>query len=77
MSMSHIALSYCTDSNQSSYISRVARAILNTACMQEYVTHMGARVCHTHGMSHIAIRYGVATISRLLKSIGLFCKRAL
>ena len=27
--------------------------------------------------AHIDIGYGVATISRLLKMIGLFCKRAL
>ena len=26
---------------------------------------------------HVAVQYGVATISRLLKIIGLFCKRAL
>ena len=26
---------------------------------------------------YVGVRYGVATISRLLKTIGLFCKRAL
>jgi len=30
-----------------------------------------------YGMTHSCVRYGVASISRLLKIIGLFCKRAL
>ena len=32
---------------------------------------------HTHAYMHTHDKYGVATISRLLKIIGLFCKRAL
>ena len=37
---------------------------------------------YTHDLSHtythtVPAPYGVATISRLLKTIGLFCKRAL
>ena len=35
-----------------------------------------ARIMNT-GWDHRAISYGVAMISRLLKNIGLFCKRAL
>jgi len=52
-----------------------------------HVTHMNDS-CHTnewvmshiwlsHVISHISVWYGVATISRLLKITGLFCKRAL
>ena len=44
------------------------------------------RVCHVYTMCYCVCaratllskqRYGVATISRMLKNIGLFCKRAL
>jgi len=34
-------------------------------------------VCATQGLAHDKSYYGGATISRLLKIIGLFCKRAL
>jgi len=34
--------------------------------------HMTYRICMTHSS-----RYGVATVSRMLKNIGLFCKRDL
>ena len=50
-----------------------------------YATHMNKlctqRIHASCHMSHVAfgcvMSYGVATISRLLKMIGLFCKRAL
>jgi len=34
-------------------------------------------ICHKWAISRSCMPYGVATISRLLKMIGLFCKRAL
>ena len=54
-------------------------------CAHVYVrVCIRAQVCtHTHSLSLLALYlansscYGVATISRLLKITGLFCKRAL
>jgi hypothetical protein len=57
---------------------------------ESYVRHMTSHVCDTSQwvtcatyrpydevMSHVLIKYGVASVSRIDKIIGLFCKRAL
>jgi len=54
------------------------------SCLPEWDTYIGAG-CYSvlqclklHIATHCSrVGYGVATISRLLKMIGLFCKRAL
>jgi len=83
--MSHVThinescgMSHVTHKNESCVTSRVthmneSRAMghvthINESCVMGYVTHI---------LTCPALCYGVATISRLLKSIGLFCKRAL
>ena len=44
--------------------------------LQELLVKITNEHC-TAGMKHLLSSYGVATISRLLKIVGLFCKRAL
>ena len=41
------------------------------------VLHNATKASFSFGQAYFTARYGVATISRLLKIIGLFCKRAL
>jgi len=65
----------------------VTRLIHTCAVTQwglEWAGHVDRPMSHRNGglqkkkqSTEISIIYGVATISRLLKSIGLFCKRAL
>ena len=58
-------------------------ALLNaTRCFGSRVASRQTRCCNSlqltaHPSRHSMCYYGVATISRMLKNIGLFCKRAL
>ena len=59
-----------------SFIAIVSRDSSNESCVKDYKTDF---VIVTHGITPYSTLwlYGVATISRLLRIIGLFCKRAL
>jgi len=70
--MSHIWLSHVKHMNQSCH---------TYECIMSHVVKLRLRVTWHIQMSHVIyvayMDYGVATMSRLLKIVGLFCKKAL
>jgi len=78
--MSHVWSSHVTQYTRvMSHIHRSHVTRMNESChtYQQVMPHIWTRhVSHMHESCHILSSYGVASCSRLLKIIGLFCKRA-